>query len=160
MLRLGNKDVLIMYLLQFLCLWCWLWASMYRWNTDYFMPNLLCFMAQLIFNFTTLTHVQYAFLFVILEKILSLIGVWECYIWKSFSESSQICGQDKNVNCECLFTGKFFYLVQCCTQIVSMLVMFGQFFLTSSNISEIYQHIFGTLVIYYIYTPFPAYLII
>ena len=55
---LGNKNVLIVHLPLFLCLWCWLWASMYCWNTDYIVSKLLCFMPQLIFNFTTLMHVQ------------------------------------------------------------------------------------------------------
>ena len=53
MLRLGNKDVFIMYLLLFLCHWCWFWASIYCWKADSFMWNLLCFIPQLIFNFTT-----------------------------------------------------------------------------------------------------------
>ena len=58
MLRLSSTHVLIMYLPLFLCLSCWLWASMYCWNRESFMSNLLCFTLQLIFNFMTLIHVS------------------------------------------------------------------------------------------------------
>ena len=58
------------------------------------MLNLLCFMHQLMLNFTTSIAVSMPF-FVILDKILPLIAVYEPYIRKSFSESNQICGQDK-----------------------------------------------------------------
>ena len=58
MLRRSSTNVLIMYLTLFLCLSWWLWASMYCWNTDSFMSNLLCFMLQLVYSFTTLIRVS------------------------------------------------------------------------------------------------------
>ena len=73
-LGLGNKDVLNMCLPLFLCLLCWLWVNMYGWNRDSFISNILCFILQLIFIFTTLICVSTLF-FVILEKMLSLIVV-------------------------------------------------------------------------------------
>ena len=51
-------------------------------------------MHQLILNFKTSIHVSMSF-FVILEKFLPLIAVYERYIKKTFSESNQICRQDK-----------------------------------------------------------------
>ena len=60
----------------------------------FFVSNLLCFMHQLILNFTTSIRVSMPF-FVILEKILPMIAVYKRYIRNGFSESNQICGQDK-----------------------------------------------------------------
>ena len=69
---------LIVYLSLLLWLWCWLWVGMYCWNAYSFMSNPFCFISQLIFSFfniTTVIPAQFAFLFAILEKILSLIAV-------------------------------------------------------------------------------------
>lgn len=102
MLGLGNKDVLIMYLPLFLYLRCWLWANMYCWNADSFMSNLLRFMPQLIFCFTTLRRVQYAFLFVILVKKRCIRKrFWgKSNLWSSqektieiYSHSEWLCGK-------------------------------------------------------------------
>ena len=60
----------------------------------FFVSNLLCFMHQLILNFTTSIRVSMPF-FVILDKILPLITVYKRYTRNAFSESNQICGQDK-----------------------------------------------------------------
>lgn len=54
-----------------------------------YVKSSMCFMLQLIFKFTTLIRVQYAFSFIILEKFFSFTAVWEGYIRKNFSESSR-----------------------------------------------------------------------
>ena len=64
------------------------------WIAQIFVSNLLCFMHKLILNFTTSIRVSMPF-FIILEKILPLIAVYERYIKKTFSESNQIYCQDK-----------------------------------------------------------------
>ena len=56
-------------------------------------------MPQLIFNFTTLISVQYALLFVILEKILSLIAVLRALYKKKllWVKSNLWSSQDKTI---------------------------------------------------------------
>ena len=74
--------------------WCWLWANIYLWNRDSFMSNLLYFVLQLIFYLKSLIQrIKIYF-----KSILSLwvfFVILEHYKRKSFSKSSQICGQVK-----------------------------------------------------------------
>ena len=119
LLKLSDRETGAASLCLFSSLYCWVWihigsnsAIRMYWmsvcpcscvfGADFeqtciaqiFVSNLLCFMHQLILNFTTSIRVSMPF-FVILEKILPLIAVYERYIKKTFSESNQICGQDK-----------------------------------------------------------------
>ena len=105
MIRLGSTDVLIMYLPLFLCFWCWHWASMYCWNMDSFMSNLLCFILQLIFNFTTLIRVSTPSFCHSRENFVFDSRLGELYkkklLWvKSYLWSSQL----KTTLCLCILT--------------------------------------------------------
>ena len=88
-LRLNSTDVLIMYSPLSLCLWCWLRASTYFWNTYSFMSNFLCFMLQLIFNFTILIRVITS----------SFCHSWENFVFDSrlraLYKKKLLCGQGK-----------------------------------------------------------------
>ena len=85
---------------------------------------------------------------------------------------SNLCSsQDKTIEfysySEYLFMWKIFYPVQYYTQIVSILAMFGQFFIyifscQATYLRYIWQHILSTFVIYYMHctSTFPAHLTI
>ena len=89
LLKFGNKVVGAMSLPPSLCLWYWLWAGIYLLKYRFLYVKSLVFHASINFQVKILIRVQYTFLSVILEKILSLIAVLVHYIRKRFSESSQ-----------------------------------------------------------------------
>ena len=113
--------------------------------------EILC-VKSLVFNasndvkFYDFDTCQYFFFFVILENILSLIAIQECYIRESFSKSSQICGLTKTRELN------FIVIVNICGKFLSSPVLYTNSkyisyvwtvlclcIPTSSNISEIYM---------------------
>ena len=123
----------------------------------------------------------------VLNECLPLfLRLW-CWLWENFVFDSRLralykkmlpwfksnlwSSQDNTIEfysySEYLFMWKIFYPVQYFTQIVSMLAMFGQFFVNifsrqATYLRYIWQHILSTFVIYYMHcaSTFPAHLTI
>ena len=149
MLRLSSTNVLIMYLPLFQFLSCWFWASMYCWNRESFMSNLLCFTLQLILNFVTLIHVSAPSFCHSRENFVFHSCLRMLYKKKLFWVKSNLWSrQDKTIEIysysDYWFMWKIFYPVQYFTQIClgSSLSMYSH---VKQHIWDIYDSIFCVL---------------
>ena len=138
----GCIELLNECLSLFLCLWCWIWANMYAFMYIFYAS------IDVRENFVFDSHLR------------------ALYKKKLLWVKSNLCSsQDKTIEfysySEYLFMWKIFYPVQYFAQIVSMLAMFGQFFIyifsrQATYLRYIGQHILSTFVIYALHKHFPS----